>query len=351
MHPPETGSAVGHGPGMRRRDLLAALAGGATLAAGAGRVLAAPAAPRNIVDVHAHMPTELRAPGAAGGGGAGGLAAWTIDKHLAGMDEAGIAVSILSLTQPGIVQKGDEGRGLIRKSNEAGARFAVDHPGRIGFFAYIEPTDIEGSLAEIAYSFDLLKTRGVAVFTNYEGALLGDPKFDPIWDELNRRKAIVHVHPTLNPCCRNAVPGVGDGTIEFATETTRALARYVYSGAAHKYPDVKMIWSHSAGSMPSMIYRFDGADRNPATKQAAPDGFRGALSRMFYDVALAASPAQTAGLRNVVPASQLLFGTDYPFATMKEYVAELEGSKIFTRAELDGLYRGNVARALPSLIA
>lgn len=345
----EGGSAAGNcGCCMPRRGFLAALAGGASLAAGVGRGIAAPAVKRGIVDVHAHyVPAELK----AAGGGGGPLASWTIEKHLEGMDQAGVARSILSLTQPGVTARGEEGRALVRKCNEAGARLAADHPGRIGFFTYVELSDIDATLKEIAYGFDTLKTQGVAVFTNYGGKHLGDPMFDPVWEELNRRKAVVHIHPTLNNCCTHVVEGVPDGTIEFGTETTRAIARYVYGGAGRKFPDVKMIWSHSGGSMPSMIERFKLGDRNPAFKQAAPDGIRAELAKMFYDVALGTDPAITAGLRNAVPVSQIVFGTDFPFASMKDHVDQLEANKIFTAAELTGLYRGNVAKGLPTLIA
>jgi predicted TIM-barrel fold metal-dependent hydrolase len=112
-----------------------------------------------------------------------------------------------------------------------------------------------------------------------------------------------------------------------------------------------MIWSHSGGTMPYLIERFDGADRSEAAKAQAPDGFRAAASKFFYDIAQASNPVATRALRSVVPAQHIVFGTDYPFRTPLEHVKALEAGGVFNRAELRGLYRGNLERELPALLS
>jgi predicted TIM-barrel fold metal-dependent hydrolase len=343
------GSGAGCRCCMPRRGFLAALAGGAaTVAAGGQAAVAAPVGGRNIVDVHAHyMPPELKAAGAA----AGPMAGWTLQGHLDDMERAGVTRSLLSITTPGVTAAGDRAWTLIRNANEYGAKICGDNPAKLGLFTYVRLDDIDATLKEIAYGFDTLKAQGVGLFTSYNGKWLGDPAFDPVFAELERRRAIVYVHPNSGPCCTRLIPNVADTLIEYGTDTTRAIASYIYRGAARRYPNVKMIWSHSGGTMPYLIERFDGADKGEAIKVQAPEGFRAAASRFFYDVAQAANPVATGALRKVVPATQILFGTDYPFRTPLEHVQALEAGKVFSPAELAGLYRGNVARGLPSLLA
>jgi predicted TIM-barrel fold metal-dependent hydrolase len=285
-----------------------------------------------------------------GGPVVGPMAAWTLQRHLDDMEQAGVSRAILSVTTPGVPVPGEPGRALIRAANEYGARLRDDHKAKFGVFTYVRLDDTDAALKEIAYGSDTLKAHGVGLFTSYGGRWLGDPAFDPVFQELERRRAIVYVHPTTAACCGQLIPNVADTLIEYGTDTTRAIASYVYRGAARKFPSVQMIWSHSGGTMPYLIERFDGADRTPPLHEAAPEGFRKTAGRFFYDVAQASNPVATGALRKVVPASQIVFGTDYPFRTPLEHVQSLEAGKVFNAAELTGLYRGNVARALPGLL-
>ena len=146
------------------------------------------------------------------------------------------------------------------------------------------------------------------------------------------------------------MPEIADTLIEYGTDTTRAIASYVYRGAARRFPNVRMIWSHSAGTMPYLIERFDVADRSGQTREQAPDGFRASISRFWYDIAQASNPVATRALRSVVPMERIVFGTDYPFRTSLDHVRGLEDGKVFDRAELAAIYRANVAARLPDLV-
>lgn len=333
---------------VSRRDFLA---GGASVAA---LGVARPSQQlHRIIDVHAHFTppqyardlanSKLLFPASRD---------WSPTRHLEEMERAGIARSFLSLTSPG-VSMGDvaQGRKMARYTNEYGAQLVVDHPGRIGLFAALPLTDVDGSLREIEYSLDTLKAFGVCLFTSYSGKWLGDDAFAPVFDELNRRKCIVYVHPTSAACCTNLLPNIPDSVIEYGTDTTRAITNVIYSGAARKYPDLRLIFSHAGGTMPYLIERFDFADRtNALVRQRVPEGYRAAAARFFYDIAQAASPTTLRALRQVIPVSQIVFGTDYPFRTMQEHVAQLRASRVFSAVELQGIQRDNIARSLPLLL-
>jgi len=298
-----------------------------------------------IIDVHSHFqPDVLRALGTPGP-----MNAWSLQKHLDDMGAAGVTRSVISITTPGL-PAGERGRTLARGINEEAAKLAADNREGIGYFLALPMDDPDAALKEIEYGFDTLKAPGVGLYTSYGAEWLGDKRFNPVFEELNRRKAVVYVHPTTANCCTRLIPEVADTVVEFGTDTTRAIASYVYRGAAMRYPDVRMIWSHSGGTMPFLVERFDFIDRNPNTKAQAPDGFRAAAARFFYDIAQSTAAAPSRALKQVVPAERLVFGSDFPFRTCLEHVQGLESAKVYSASELKGIYAGNVGRFLPELL-
>jgi predicted TIM-barrel fold metal-dependent hydrolase len=329
-------------PGTSRRDFLAGLAATAM----AGRSFAAQTSGgKAIIDVHAHFQSPALRPLTPGP-----MAGWSLAAHMEQMEMAGVTRSLLSVTTPGIPATGEQGAKLARDTNDYAAQLVKDNRAKLGFFTAVPMDDIDIALREIAYGFDTLHANGVGLFTSYNDTYLGDKRFDPVFAELDRRKAIVYVHPSGPACCSRIIPEVADTLIEYGTDTTRAIASYVYRGAAHRYPNVRMIWSHSGGTMPFLIERFDGADNGAQAKAAAPDGFRATAGRFFYDIAQASNPVATRALRSVVPLEHIVFGTDYPFRTPVDHVKALEAGGVFSAAELDGVYRQHVAKLLPELV-
>jgi predicted TIM-barrel fold metal-dependent hydrolase len=326
--------------------MLGALGAAAAVPLLRGTPAAAAGSTRNILDVHAHyQPPAIRALNLPGP-----MNAWDLEKQIADMDVAGVTRAVLSVTTPGVPATGEAGRHIARESNEYAAKLAAEHGRRFGFFTCVPMDDVDAALSEVAYGFDVLKAQGVGLFTSYAGRWLGDTQFDPLFTELERRGAIVFVHPTSAACCTRLIPEVADTLIEYGTDTTRAIASYVYRGAAHRFPNVRMIWSHSGGTMPYLIERFDGADRGAAARAQAPDGFRASIARFWYDIAQASNPVATRALRSVVPMEHIVFGTDYPFRTSLDHVRGLEDGNVFDRPELAAIYRGNVARHLSELV-
>jgi predicted TIM-barrel fold metal-dependent hydrolase len=329
---------------LPRRGFLA----GAAAASLGGASAALAARPRDIIDVHAHFtPPSFRAAGIA----VGPMAGWSVERQYEEMDKAGVRRALLSITTPGVTVAGDAGVRLGREANEYGAMIAANSKGRLGLFVYVHhPEDTDAALKEIAYGLDVLKANGVCLFTSYGGKYLGDPAFDPLFSELNRRKAVVYVHPTSAACCARVVPAVPDTVIEFGVDTTRTITSYVYRGGPRRFPDVKLIFSHSGGTMPFLIERYDVFDRSGQGKAAAPDGFRAEIAKFYFDIAQAANPVATRALKAVVPTSQLVFGTDFPYRTPIEHVQALEAAKVFDGRELAGIYRGNLIRDLAALL-
>jgi predicted TIM-barrel fold metal-dependent hydrolase len=259
------------------------------------------------------------------------------------------------VTTPGI-HFGDDAaaRKLARQCNEAGAQMMQDRPQRFGLFAALPLPDIEASLNEIAYALDELEADGVGLYTNYDTdgvKFLGDPTFAPILAELNRRNALVFVHPTSCVCCSNLQPGIADAIIEYGTDTTRTIASLVFGGAAARYADIRWIFCHAGGTMPYLIQRFidfSGRDRS-AMNAAMPNGLMHELTRFHYDLAQTAHPGPVGALRKIIPNAQILFGTDYPYgAGCADQVKQIAACG-FSAAELAAIDRGNALRLLPRL--
>ena len=178
------------------------------------------------IDVHHHhAPPELSAVIERLQTGQQPLIDWTPTRSIEDMDRGGTATAITSVGHPGVWFGDDHAaRRLARSYNEYSARLAADYRGRFGMFATLPLPDVEGSLREIEFAFNVLRADGVGLITSYVDRWLGDPKFTPVMDELKRRKAVVYIHPTIPPGCQNLIPDVADHLIEFATER-RASSR------------------------------------------------------------------------------------------------------------------------------
>jgi predicted TIM-barrel fold metal-dependent hydrolase len=304
------------------------------------------------IDIHHHLspPTYIAASN-AGNFGEPLMKSWTPEKSLQDMDKAGVAVAMLSVTTPALnFMSGEAARKLARECNDYAAKLIADHPGRFGNFALIPLTDTDGSLQEIAYALDTLKADGIGLMTSYGDKWLGDPSFLPVMEELNRRKALVYTHPTTANCCVNLVRTQQPVMIEFGTDTTRTIADIVFSGNAQKFRDIRWIFSHAGGTMPFLIERFV---RNPLldrnAKGTVPDGTLAELKRFYYDTAQTSNKGSMAALSAIIPVSQIVFGTDYPYRTGIDHVKGLRDSGVFTDAQLMDIERGNALKLLPRL--
>jgi 6-methylsalicylate decarboxylase len=340
----------------RRRLLTGALASlGLAATASAGRLAAfaqaAPAKPRRI-DIHHHFAppawvVEVKGRPLLQTANT----TWTPAKSIEDMDRGGVAAAVVSITNPGL-WFGDAAatRRVARACNDYGAKLVQEYPARFGLFAAMPLPDVDATLKEIAYAYDVIKADGVGLMTSYGDTWLGNPAYRPVMEELNRRKAVVHVHPTAANCCRNLeyAPGIAPGSMEYGTDTTRAIMGVTFSGDAARYPDIRFIWSHAGGTAPFLAGRIDGASRN--AKDRLPNGFIHEVKKFYYDLAGAANAGAIASLLQLVTTAQVLFGTDFPPGGASLDVARtLSELRLFSESDLRAIDRDNAVRLLPRL--
>jgi predicted TIM-barrel fold metal-dependent hydrolase len=277
---------------------------------------------------------------------------WTAEKTLEEMDQNGVAVSMLSFPTPSLWFSGIEpGRRLARLCNDYCGDLMRQHPGRFGMFAGVPPfEDTEGCLREIEYAYASLKADGIAAMTNYSGRYLGDVSFAPVWEDLNRRKAVVFVHPANPQCCMTVNDGVGVGYGEWPFDTARTVMSLWTADALAKWPNIRFIFSHGGGGLPMIADRIDkfgrpGADGSPSIHDALAF-----IQRLYFDVANAANPPALAATRTMADPSHVLFGTDYPYIPTRRGVDYLAQAGL-SQKELLAIERGNALALLPRLQA
>jgi predicted TIM-barrel fold metal-dependent hydrolase len=306
------------------------------------------AAPHRI-DVHHHPLPSSQIPNGRRASPPN-MKDWVAAHSLEDMDKSGVSTAILSLNHPVVVWPADqaEARKQARAWNEFMVRQGQDHPGRFGTFAVLPILDIEGSLRELEYALDTLKADGINMMTNIGDKWLGDPYYFPLFEELNRRKAVIYTHPHAPNCTANMMmPTINDSVIEFATDTSRAIARLLFTGAAHRFKDIKFIFSHAGGTMPFILERYT---RHPLTDKAlaalVPDGVINYLKRFYYDTAQASHIYAMSAITKFVNVSQLLFGTDFPFRNAEDHVQGLRECG-FSESDLRAIENENAKRLLP----
>ena len=239
------------------------------------------------------------------------MTAWSPAADLDHMDAAGIRLAVGSISMPG-VWFGDIpfARRLARDWNEYAATIVREHTGRFGFFAVIAPPDIEGSLIEIEYALDILKADGIALLSNYDDRWLGDYEFRPVISELNRRRAVVFVHPTLAFEGRT-LPGTRSQILEAPFDTTRTILSLLINGVFSSCPDIRFVFAHGGGALPYLAGRVAALIHGSDDEQR--EQFQAQLRRLYLDTALIMNAPAMAALRAFSPPSQILLGTDSPF--------------------------------------
>jgi len=335
---------------LSRRDALKAAAGFSALAA--VQKAYGQANPRRI-DVHHHY--ALPATGNEKKKGAG--QAWSPALALEQMDKHGIETTLFSRPGGEGEEGGEKARAFVRRCNEYIAKVVSDNPKRFGFFAVIPYSDTEGAMKELEYAYGTLKADGVGLMSSIGDKWPGDPAFDEVFKELNRRKAILFQHPFTSACCRTLIPG-GEGSVERDFDSTRAVTNLLYSGTLSKYPDIRYIINHAgadvpveAGRMKDRVPGFSTFGGKPLANRDGrvdriPNGVFYELRKLYYEIAHAAYPPAMAALTAFAPSTQYLFGTDWPAEPMESTLDELPKNKLSPDV-LKALNRGNAERLFP----
>jgi predicted TIM-barrel fold metal-dependent hydrolase len=361
---------VGHGSGcgchtprfttsVSRRHLLAGAA-----ALGAASLLAAPAVrgqgAAKVIDTHHHFypPDYQKAwldwedarkiPHFATQLG------WTREKAVEELDKNGVAIGVLSIAStPGTwfgLDAAAAGK-MVRTCNDYGAEMVRDYKGRFGLFAPLSMLDVDATLKEIEYVFDTLKADGVGLQTNYGDNWLGHELYKPVFEELNRRKAVVYVHPLVAACCGQLSVGAFPAVIEVPHDTTRTVTSLLLSGTLARQRDIKWLFSHAGGTIPMMAGRIEAfyAQRASLPGGFAPDGIGAEFRRLHYDTANATSPPAMAALMKLVPTTQITFGSDYPYFPVSQI--ETLRKMGLSSGDLQAIESGTASRLVPRLSA
>ena len=343
----------------RRQFLAGAAAAGATaVLPGSGTL--AQAAPARLIDTHHHyypqayQKTQFDWEERHKMAHFPGLSSWTRENDLEAMDKNGITTAMLSLAStPGtwFDEGAEKAHDWVQLCGDFAAEMVRDHPGRYGLFAPLSMLDIDVTLKEIEYAFDTLNADGVNLQTNYGDKWLGDPTYKPVLEELNRRKAVVYVHPLVASCCGRLSVGAFPAVIEVPHDTTRSVVSLLLSGTLTRLRDIKWLFSHAGGTVPMLAGRleafYDQRFKAMSADSPAPQGVEAELRRLSYDTANATHPASMAALLKLVPVSQITYGTDYPYFPLNQ-IDSLRQLNL-PAADLEAIASGNATRLVPRL--
>jgi predicted TIM-barrel fold metal-dependent hydrolase len=313
-----------------------------------------------LIDVHAHFVTDgyveaAKAAGHTSPDGMPGFPSWDVGAHLELMDQWGVRTSVLSISSPGVHFGDDQAaRALAREVNEFGAQTVREHPSRFGHFASLPLPDVSGSIEEAGYALEELGSYGLAIETNAAGSYLGDQRYERLWTELDKRRAVVFVHPT-SPQCADAVSlGRPRPMLEFIFDSTRAVSDMVFSGVLERYPHIQWIFTHGGGALPLLADRlelfrtvFMGGDPSEAS---VPEQ----VGRLWFDMAGTPFPNQVPALVKAFGTERLLYGSDYCWTPAGGTAAQIRSIDSATQPEGDSwraLTTRNALRIMPKLEA
>jgi predicted TIM-barrel fold metal-dependent hydrolase len=308
---------------------------------------------RRRIDMHAHVaPNTYRELLIAPDGTRPFVPSASLAELETNMARYAIDAAAVSVGPPG-AYLGDQGRAneLARAANESLAEIVRHDPDRFAGVALLPLPDVDAALSELEYALDHLDLDGVELFSNVAGVYLGDPRWEPLMAELDRRGAYVFVHPAMPPY----TPPLDDvhpvWLYEFPFDTTRALAQLIFSGTLERHPSVRLQFAHLGGVAPFIANRLASlADREPERARQAPAGVESYLRRQYYDTGLSQSLPAITATRAIAPLGQIVFGTDWPYAALPEDGAdpapELAAPPESERTAID---RGNAAALVPRL--
>jgi predicted TIM-barrel fold metal-dependent hydrolase len=308
------------------------------------------------IDVHQHVVPPFWAEALPEhGGDPSGWASptWTPENAIDFMDSQGIAMGVLSLTAPGVTSwSGAERRDIARRVNEYTASLVAKRPDRFGNFVTLPLPDVEGALAELERAFRDLKADGIILLSNYEGRYLGDPAFEELWRELDRRKAVAFVHPGKPAIA--IIDGIPSPIVDYPFDTTRTAVQLVLNGVTARYKQVRIILSHAGGFLPYAADRF--AELAPAVRtdvQATADLLE-SFHSFYFDTALSSSPASLLALQSFARPGHILYGSDFPYApasVVASFTAQLGAFEDLSRQARAAIDNGGARKLFPRLKA
>jgi predicted TIM-barrel fold metal-dependent hydrolase len=270
------------------------------------------------------------------------------------MDKHGIAVSVTSISQPGVhFGDGEKAKILARQCNEYAAELMLRWPSRFGAFAALPLPDIDAARLEVEHALDVMRLDGVCMLASYGEKFLGDPYFDPVLDVLNERDAVVFIHPAFHPSSRAITLKLPAFMMEFPFDTTRAAVNMVFSGTLDRFPRIRFILAHAGGTLPYLAWRLAMSPViDPRVAHLSPEGVLSQLRRFWYDTALAAGPQTMGALREVADAERIVFGSDWPYCPdlgVAHAVKALDEPTVHDETQRAAIARNNALKLFPRL--
>jgi predicted TIM-barrel fold metal-dependent hydrolase len=263
------------------------------------------------------------------------------------MDESGIQTAVVSTAPIGLRLEHEHQAPKAREVNEFTAEMVKDRPDRFGFFATLPLPDVDATLEEIEFSYDELRADGVLMPTNVHGRYLGDPEFEPVFAELERRQAVLFTHPT--GVGGTPAPGIPSYVADYLLDTVRTAIDLVRTGRMARYPNIKVILSHGGGFVPFAAYRMATAPATwgDLTTEQVVEEFR----RFYFDTALTASPSSLPSLLAFAKPGHVLYGSDWPFAAEEiPYYTGFLDEHSMPEEVREGINHGNAQQLIPRLL-
>ena len=301
------------------------------------------AAPDRI-DVHQHVLPPFWVQALRERGSIHRPPPWSPEIALAYMDTHRIRTAYLSLTAPSVEAWAEDDRcGIARDVNDYTAGLVAEWPDRFGHFATLPLPDLDGALREAAYAFDVLGADGVVLLSNYADRFLGHPSFEPLWAELDRRGALVLIHPTRTTL--PALDGMPAPFIDFPFATTRTACEMVLKGVPDRHRNLRIILSHAGGFLPYAVDRFVAC---VAAMPGAPEpgAMMAAFRRFYLDTAISSGASVVPSLKAFADPSRILFGSDFPYVPGRQdepFTALLDAAPSLSAAEHAAINHGNAA--------
>lgn len=296
------------------------------------------------IDTHMHtVPPRYAQWLARLGINAGGreIPTWNVSAALDLLESLGASGAVMSVSTPG-VHLGDDAqaRAMAREVNEFAARHCQDHPRQLGFFATLTLPDVDGAIAEAVHALDTLQADGVVLMANVRGTYLGDESLTPLMEELDRRHAVVFVHPCELPA--PPVPGIPPFAADFLLDTTRAAIHMARNGWLERFPHLKIILSHAGGFLPYAAERVARVCAEDGSQQAG----LARLRKFWFDTALSSSPYALPALLAFAEPDRITFGSDWPYAPKErsQHFAQLLDDFALTEAQRLAIHQGNARK-------
>jgi 6-methylsalicylate decarboxylase len=312
----------------------------------------------NRIDVHHHfLPPEFIAElDRQGRDWTGGpiIPEWNVSMAREVMERQGIASAIGSVVPYMYWGDAADAARWARHCNDFMAEIVRNDPAHFGAFAALPVPDTQAACREVEYALDVLKLDGVQLWSSSGGVYPGDPSLEELFQELNKRSAIVHIHPhTAPPGSDIPKVSIPHGVLEFLFDTTRCITNLLYTGTLERYPSIRYIVSHAGGTVPYVALRVALSTQLQVMNGRVKGGMQGALQqlqRLYYDTALSSSDYALAAMRQFLPTSQILFGSDYPLvdeSVVRLEVMGLERSRVLDDATRSAIDRSGALELFP----